>query len=147
MDDTLIKMLKYSSKGFSCSQIIILLGLELRDESNPSLVRSMAGLSYGCGTGESACGVLSGACCLIALYTGKGSTEEDNSEKLPITLQELNEWFESTTGQKYGGITCNAIVGEAGPEASRGICGEILKETFAFTIDLLGRYDIDVYDS
>jgi hypothetical protein len=147
MDDTLIKMLKYSSKGFSCSQIIILLGLELREESNPSLVKSMAGLSYGCGVGESACGVLSGACCLIALYTGKGTILEDNSEKLPIMLQELNEWFESTTGQKYGGITCNAIVGEEGPEVSRNICAEILRETFTFTLDLLGRHGIDVYDS
>jgi hypothetical protein len=50
MDDTLIRMMQLGQQGYTCSQIIMLLGLEVRAESNPGLVRAMAGLAYGCGS-------------------------------------------------------------------------------------------------
>lgn len=68
MDDTMIRMLQLGHKGYSCSQIILLLGLELRGETNSGLVRAMGGLAYGCGSGRASCGALSGGCCLLALY-------------------------------------------------------------------------------
>ena len=56
MDDTMIRMMRLAQKGYTCSQILILLALEARGEQNPSLVRAAAGLAYGCGTGRGAAG-------------------------------------------------------------------------------------------
>lgn len=143
MDDTLIRMMQLGQQGYTCSQIIILLGLELRAESNAGLVRAMGGLAYGCGSGHGSCGVLTGGCCLLALYAGKGSADERPSERLELMLQELNDWFRRHTGCDPGDMSCDAIVGEAGPAASRQRCGAILAETFNKVLDILAANEID----
>lgn len=143
MDDTMIRMLQLGQQGFTCSQIIVLLGLELREESNAGLVRAMGGLAYGCGSGHGSCGVLTGGCCLIALYAGKGSGEENASDRLDVMLQELNDWFSRHTGCAADGMSCDAIVGEAGPLASRQRCGAILAETYDKVMEILAANDID----
>ena len=137
MDDTMFHMLQLAHKGYSCSQILILLALEARGEQNPSLVRAAAGLAYGYGTGKGSCGILSGASCVLGLFAGKGSDEEQESETLMLMLQELSEWFSEHLGGRYGGIECQAIVGEEGPAAARQRCGSILAETYAKVIEIL----------
>ena len=137
MDDTMIQMMRLAQKGYTCSQIFILLVLEARGEQNPALVRAAAGLAYGCGTGKGSCGVLTGGSCVIGLFAGKGSDEEQESEKLILMLQELSDWFSEHVGNQYGGIECQVIVGEEGPAAARQRCGAILAETYAKVIDIL----------
>lgn len=143
MNDLMMTLLRLSAKGYSCSQIMILLFLEARGETNPALVRSMAGLAYGCGSGKAACGVLTGASCCLALYAGKGGDEETGSESLPLMLQELSDWFEEQVGRAHGGIVCETIVGEAGPAASRQICGQIVADTYAKTLEILTENGFD----
>lgn len=143
MDDTLIRILQLGQQGYTCSQIIILIGLELRCEPNPGLVRAMGGLAYGCGSGHGSCGVLTGGCCLLALYAGKGSADETPSDRLMLMLQELNDWFSQHTGCTPNDMSCNAIVGEAGPEASRRRCGVILAETYGKVLEILDANGID----
>jgi hypothetical protein len=143
MDDTLIRMLQLGQQGYTYSQIIILLGLELRGQSNPDLVRAMGGLAYGCGSGAGTCGTLTAGCCLLALYAGKGSAEETPSESLALMLIELNDWFRAHTGCTGGDVSCDAIVGEAGPVASRQRCGAIVAETYAKVIEILTANDMD----
>ena len=137
MDDTMIRMMRLAQKGYTCSQILILLALEARDEQNPALVRAAAGLAYGCGTGKGSCGVLTGGSCVIALFAGKGSDEEQESEKFMMMLQDLSDWFSERVGGQYGGIDCQAIVGEEGPAAARQRCGSILAETYAKVVEIL----------
>jgi hypothetical protein len=74
-------MLELANQGYLCSQIIIILGLEARGETNPSLVKAVGGLSMGCGEGSCTCGVLTGGCCLLALFAGKGS-EKDHGRRV-----------------------------------------------------------------
>jgi hypothetical protein len=143
MDDILIRMLQLGQKGYNCSQIIMLLGLELRGETNPRLVRAMGGLAYGCGSGHGTCGVLTGGCCLLALYAGKGSDEEVPSDRYDLMLQELNDWFASRSGCDPGDMSCDAIVGEAGPVASRQSCGALVADTFTKVIEILTANEID----
>ena len=143
MDDTLIRMLQLGQKGYSCSQIIILLGLEQRGEVNPGLVRAMEGLAYGCGSGRGSCGALTGGCCLLALYAGKGDDEEAASECLPLMLQELTDWFAARSGCENGEISCDAIVGEEGPAAARQRCGSIVADTYAKVMEILTTNEID----
>ncbi len=143
MDDTLIRMLQLGRQGYTCSQIITLLGLELRGETNPGLVRAMGGLAYGCGSGRGSCGVLTGGCCLLALYSGKGSDQESESDLLVLMLQELNDWFCRHTGCAANDMSCEAIVGKEGPAASRQRCGAIVADTFAKVMDILNTNGID----
>ena len=144
MDDTLIQMLRFASKGYACSQIMALLALDRCKDSNPGLVRSMAGLAYGCGNGTGTCGVLTGACCVIGYFAGKGTDEEKQNEALMLMLEELTDWFDEKIGKRHSGITCQAIVGEAGPQASRNICANILSETYSRTLDVLSAHDIHI---
>ncbi len=144
MDDTLIQMLRLASRGYSCSQMMLLLALEKHGEANPGLVRAMSGLAYGGGTGQTTCGVLTGACCLIGYFAGKGADEEEEHARMPLMLEELNQWFQAEVGTQYNGIVCNAIVGDAGPEASRSICGNILAKTYAKTLNILIDHGIDI---
>jgi len=137
MDDTMIRMMRLAQKGYTCSQILILLALEARGEQNPALVRAAAGLAYGCGTGKGTCGVLTGGSCVIALFAGKGSDEEQESEKFLLMLQDLSDWFSDHVGSQYGGIECQAILGEEGPAAARQKCGAILAETYAKVMEIL----------
>lgn len=143
IDDTLIRILQLGQQGFTCSQIIILLALEFRGTDNPDLVRAMGGLAYGCGSGYGSCGVLTGGCCLMALYAGKGRAEETPSDRFELMLQDLNDWFSRYTGCAPDDMSCHAIVGEAGPEASRQRCGTILQNTYGKVIEILTANGID----
>ncbi|MEJ2157349.1 MAG: C-GCAxxG-C-C family protein [Desulfobacteraceae bacterium] len=146
MDDTLIRMLKLGQQGYTCSQIIILLLLEVRGETNPDLVRAMGGLAYGCGSGRGTCGTLTAGCCSLALYAGKGSAEESPSDRLDLMLQELNDWFCEYTGCASHDMSCDTIVGEAGPAASRQRCGAIVAETYAKVMEILSSNGIDPFN-
>jgi hypothetical protein len=147
MDDYQIQMLRLAAAGYACSQIIIHLGLDARGEENPDLVRSMAGLAYGCGGGQATCGALTGGCCLLALYAGKGSDAETESDRLPLMLNALTDWFAAQVGDQYGGTICATITGEDGPAAARHRCGAIVGDTFAKAMEILTTHGFDPFDA
>jgi hypothetical protein len=144
MTDFDIRMLQLAQKGYGCSQILMQLALKARGEDNPAMVRSMAGLAYGCGAGHATCGTLTGACCVLGLYAGKGADEEPGSERLRLMLQELSEWFEEKVGGPHGGISCETIVGAEGPDASRQRCGAIVADTYAKVMEILAANGFDL---
>ena len=117
MDETLIRLMTLGGKGYTCSQNMIIMALEIRGETNPALTRAMAGLSYGCGNSRGTCGALTGGACVLGLYAGKGTDEEDPSEMLFPMTQELSDWFRERTAE-HGGIDCETIVGEGRSDAS-----------------------------
>jgi hypothetical protein len=143
MNDLMLRMLQLSQKGYSCSQILIRLILEARGEDNPALVRAMGGLAYGCGAGRTTCGTLTGACCALALYAGKGRDGEAPDDRLMLMLQDLSDWFWDRVGSTHGGMACEAIVGEAGPAAARQRCGVIVADTYAKLLEILAANGFD----
>ena len=146
MDDILIRMMQLSQKGYACSQILILLALEARASSNADLVRAMAGIAYGCGTGRATCGTLTGGCCLLALFAAKGEDDETASNRFMLMQQELSDWFEDQVGRQHGGITCESITGDAGPAASRQVCGQIVADTYAKVMSILADNGFEPYE-
>ena len=94
MTDELIRMMELSQQGFYCSQIMIIMALEAQGKSNPDLVRAMSGLLGGIGFCGKTCGTLTGGACLIGLYAGKGTVEEQPDSRLYLMMSELVEWFE-----------------------------------------------------
>lgn len=143
MDNMQIRIMQLGRQGYTCSQIIILMGLEQCAQKNSGLVRAMAGLAYGCGSGHGSCGVLTGGCCLLAWYAGHGGTDRIGPDRLMPMLQTLSEWFSHHTGCKSADMSCDAIVGQAGPAASRQRCGAMMAETFGKVMQILDANGID----
>ncbi len=144
MSDQQFRVLELAQKGFFCSQIIMQLALDLKEEDNADLVRAMSGLAFGVGCGSGTCGALSGAACVIALYSGKGSDEEEEHPAKELMHAELAEWFEGEIGNKYGGIVCEKIAGENLEHRDR--CGSIVIECFEKAKELLLERGFDLYE-
>ena len=135
--DLNLDVIRLTSRGYCCSQVLLRLALEFQGRSNPELVRAAAGLCMGIAESGGTCGILSGAACVLALYAGKGSDEEKTDEKLFLMYSELTEWFEETVGKQHGGLTCTHILGEGPRRPDPGVCGGILIDTYKKVLDIL----------
>ena len=139
-DDLPFRMLKLRSEGFCCSQIVLILGLETqgRGNGNSELVRAAGGLCFGLVTGEEVCGALSGGVCLLSLYAGKGTKDEQLDERFLPMAKELNEWFREAHGEGSG--RCSDIVAA---NQGKGACGTIVAETFSKVMEILAAHGLD----
>jgi len=140
MDDLLFRMMQLKAKGFYCSQIMMLLALENQEKSNEDLIRSMAGLAFGLGIGD-VCGALTGGACILSLYAGKGTEEEEEHFRLMGMLHELGEWFRETYSVQYGGISCDAISEEGSLRNER--CGGVVAATYQKVLEILVANEFD----
>ncbi len=138
------RMMQWKQQGFYCSQILMLLALEMQGKENVDLVRAMHGLSGGIGFSGDTCGALTGGACLLGLYAGKGLPEEEEDLKLNFMIIELVNWFKEGYGKEYGGIMCqNILAGNSQNKAVR--CPLIVAETFQKVKDLLVENGFDLY--
>lgn len=142
MDD-LIRMLELAGQGFHCSQILLFLGLDAQGKTNSDLIRAMAGLAGGVGFTGDTCGALTGGACLIALYGGRATPEEEEHPRLNLMIGELVDWFTSEFGELYGGIHCRDILAEdAANQAVR--CPGLVQGTFEKVVSILTENGIDM---
>lgn len=130
------RIAELGGRGLYCSQILLTLGLDLRGETNPQLVKAMTGLAGGMGFSGKTCGSLTGGACLLGLYAGRGSVDEEEDPRIQLLVTELVDWFEERFGEQYGGIACDDITeGKSSNMISR--CPGIVAETFQKVKDLL----------
>ena len=140
MDETALRIMQLHAQGYCCSQIMIKLSLEDMGEENVPLVRAMAGLCEGSGTGD-LCGVASGAACVLALYAAKGSDDEQSLDCYPIMLSQFMDWFKQSAST-WGGIRCEDIVifqGGRKPE----VCGDIMLRARETLLGILAENNLD----
>lgn len=109
MTDESFRVAELALKGYKCSHILVQIGLDAQEKTNPDLLRAMSGLATGMGNGLT-CGVLTGGCCLIGMYAGTDNEERGEHGRLPLMLEEYVEWFREEAGQRYGGIDCETIM-------------------------------------
>jgi len=107
MADEDFRVAELTLKGYKCSHILVQIGLDAQEKTNPDLLRAMSGLANGMGSGLT-CGALTGGCCLIGLYAGMADGGEHG--RLPLMLEEYVDWFREEFGQRYGGIDCAQIM-------------------------------------
>jgi C_GCAxxG_C_C family probable redox protein len=139
----LLKMLELTGQGFHCSQILLSLGLEAQGKSNPDLIRAVSGLAGGVGFCGDTCGALTGGACLIALYAGRGTPEEEDHPRLNLMINELVEWFTAEFSECYGGIHCREILAE--DPANRTVrCPGIVTKTYQKVKSLLLENGFDL---
>ena len=143
MMDEMIRMLKLAGQGFYCSQILISLGLDNQGKQNPDLVRAMAGLAGGVGFCGDTCGVLTGGACLLALYAGRGTSEEEEDPRLNAMINELVEWFTQEFSECYGGIHCREILADD-PKNRTSRCPQLVMRTYEKVKSLLIENDFDL---
>lgn len=132
-----LRMLELARKGYYCSQILVIMGLEIKGEKNPDLVRAMDGLARGCIEGSCTCGSLTGGCCLLALFAGRGSDREKRDDKYKEMVEELVRWFWQKYGFKYGGVDCMAIRGAEGAEQEHQRCWRILEGVYFKVMNIM----------
>ena len=141
--DELDRMRELKQQGFFCSQILLILGMELQGKENPDLLRAMNALAGGIGfTGET-CGALTGGACLLGLYAGKGTPEQEEDPRLLFMAEDLVRWFKTEFGQKYGGIRCDEILSEGGKDMGAR-CPAIVLGTFQKVKELLVENGFDL---
>jgi hypothetical protein len=130
-DEIVMRMIELAEKNYNCSQIMMILALDLEGRENPDLVRAMSGLGDGCGFFKETCGIMTAAASILSWYAGKGADSETESEKLLPMLEELGDWFHDEIGEKYQGTRCKEIVGDlVGTEEGKQICGSIIFQTY-----------------
>jgi C_GCAxxG_C_C family probable redox protein len=130
-----MRMMELALQGYNCSQILMLLALEAQGKSNPDAVRAMTGLQAGMGCGK-VCGALTGGCCVLGLYAGKGTPDENQDERLQTMLNQFVEWFEQEFTSLYGGINCAEIVqDDARLRLFR--CPEIVRSSYEKLVEIL----------
>ncbi|ABK99162.1 DVU_1555 family C-GCAxxG-C-C protein [Pelobacter propionicus] len=142
MDQTLMRMLELDYNGYYCSQILMIMVLEAQGKQNPDLISALGGLANGSGFSGGFCGCLTGAACLLALFAGKGSDDEYEDERLMHMTRDLEGWFEKTFGSRFGGVTCQAIVGDRSEVRQR--CGSVVAETYHKVLEILAASGYDI---
>lgn len=134
MNDYDLDILRLGAQGYCCSQILLLMALELQNRKNPGLVRAMQGLCDGFPRGKGVCGAVSGAACLISYYAGREGDQQAD-ERLPLMLDQLAEWFEEQCSPRFPGISCSDITGNKKPD--KMVCGELVSASYAKAMTLL----------
>jgi hypothetical protein len=135
MSDTLMDIMPLAARGYCCSQILVMLALEAQGLEDPLAVRAVSGLCNGLGQCGSCCGILTGGCCALGLYLGKGSDLESTQERADLIYAEYVEWFRGRVIPDFGDVTCDAILKGGKPDVS--LCGNLLAEAWERILNLL----------
>jgi hypothetical protein len=141
--DEMIRMMELAQQGFYCSQILLFMGLEAQGRANDDLIRAMNGLAGGLGFSGDVCGVLTGGACLLGLYAGRGSPEEEEDSRLNVMINDLVEWFSAQYGEIYGGTSCELILGDD-PANRSTRCPSIVFGTYEKVKSLLSENGFDL---
>ena len=143
MNNEIFRMLELAGQGFHCSQILLFLGLDAQGKQNPDLIRAMAGLAGGVGFCGDICGALTGGVCLVALYAGRGTPDEEEDPKLNVMISELVEWFTQEFSECYGGIHCREILADD-PRNQTSRCPQLVTRTYEKVKSLLLENEFDL---
>jgi hypothetical protein len=134
MSNTAKEIRRLASQGYCCSQIMVQMGLDAKEEENPELLDAVAGLCNGLHSGL-VCGILTGAACLLSLYDKKNAA----SSMIP----KLVDWFETVYTQSCGGINCDEIIHD-NPINKIERCPKMIEETIEKCRELLAEFGYEI---
>jgi C_GCAxxG_C_C family probable redox protein len=137
-----LRMMELAQQGFHCSEIILFMGLEAQGKTDPDLIRSVSALAGGIGFSGETCGALTGGACLLGLFAGRGSAEEQEDLKLKPMIQELVDWFSQKYGETYSGIRCRDITNDD-PAIPPTRCPKIVAGAYKKVRELLSENGFD----
>lgn len=143
MADENFRVAQLLLQGYKCSHVMVQLGLDAQEKSNPDLLRAMSGLASGMCNGL-ACGTLTGGCCLIGMYAGMDDENHGENQRLPLMLEEYVEWFRDECSARFGGIECAQII-EGKPELRVERCPGLILDAVLKAKEILeaNGFDLD----
>lgn len=148
LDETRMLVLELAAQGYSCAQIVMLMGLRLMGRENPDLTRAMSALAMGARSGA-ICGALTGGMCLIAVHAAKGRDDERPEALNTAMMGALTKWF---ILEELGGKVepdCAAIFEaggrrfDAASSSPAAGCADIVARTWARAVGILGENGLD----
>lgn len=148
IDDTQITVMELAGQGYSCAQIVMLMGLGTMGRENADLTRAMGALANGLSIGG-LCGALTGGLCLMSLHTGKGLNDESPALGGRTLAGALIKWFMEEELKGQVAPSCRAIFEAAGvPFTGNDMnpavgCGGLVAHTWAKAIDILQENGFD----
>lgn len=131
------RMMELGMQGYNCSQILMQIALEAQQKENHDLVRAMTGLLAGMGCGKT-CGAMTGGCCVLGFFAGKGLPESNPDELLSPMLNTFVEWFETKYMARYGSINCAGIL-DNNPQYKLTRCPEVVAESLEKIEEILAE--------
>lgn len=140
MDELEIRARELMAQGFNCSQIMLILSHDMRNISNPELIKALAGLGGGMSS-QLTCGTLTGGCCLISSYIAKGEPGEDPKMPHNEMVKELVNWFKD----EFGSLECKDLV-ELEREKILEFCPGLIAKNFNKAMELLSTRSVDIYE-
>lgn len=139
--DLFDRMLELSNQGFYCAQILMILALESEGKEDPDLIRAMSGLNGGMGFSGNVCGALTGGCCFLGYFCGKGEEDEIEDPDASAMIQELITWFQEHVGAEYGGCDCRYIL-EDNPANKMQRCPHVVEAVFHKCVEILEEHGV-----
>lgn len=130
-------LLTLRRQGFSCSQILMKLALELDGKDNADLLRAMSGLAMGMGRTGGACGILTGGACVLGYFTGQGEAGELAHSRADEAIFDYVSWF----SEEYSAADCHALLG-GDFSRSAAVCPAMLEAAYFKLLALLEQYGI-----
>ncbi|MDR2302109.1 MAG: C-GCAxxG-C-C family protein [Deltaproteobacteria bacterium] len=147
-DDTSMEVLTLAGSGYTCAQIVMIMGLRVMGRENPDLVRAMSSLAMGASHG-SLCGALTGGLCLMGLHLGKGLEFERPILAAKLPLGALVKWFIQDELKGLTAPTCRAIFEAGGQKLDlesstpTAACAELVSRSFAKALSLIAEHGLD----
>ncbi|MDR1086467.1 MAG: C-GCAxxG-C-C family protein [Deltaproteobacteria bacterium] len=147
LDETQVAVLEMAAKGYSCAQIVVLLGLRVMGRENPDLTRAMSGLAMGAGCGD-ICGALTGGLCLLSVHTAKGLDDERPEPMARTLMGALIKWFKFDELKGETKIDCLHIFEKNGQTYDSNAnptesCADLVIHTWQKVMALLSENQID----
>ena len=127
--------------GYFCGQILAKLLLETIGEDNTGLVKAMGGLNGGAGFSSGLCGCMTGGCCLISYFTGKGGDTSFDDPQHKAALGDFTSWFKDEMTLNYGGTDC-ADITKGDPSNQVTICPQVIADTYVKCMEILSERGI-----
>lgn len=138
--DVFDRIMDLGGRGYFCAQILMQMALDIDGASDPALVRSASALNGGVGYSGGICGALTGGCCFISYFAGKGEDDEVEHSDQKAMHGELIEWFRGYAAE-HGGIDCLTLLG--GDERNKiQRCPIFVRDVFDRCMDILEGHGV-----
>lgn len=141
MQDMETRFMELAASGFECSQIMMMLALELDERENPDLIRAMGGLTGGMGRTGGCCGALTGGAAVFGYFTARGEVDELEHEKSREMIASYVNWFEETYREEYTGTNCRDII-EGDFSRCLLVCAPLVQSCFSKILEILEEYGV-----
>ena len=115
------RLLELGMQGFECSQIMMMIALEIeeKEKSGSDPCGERTDRRHGPWRRNMRCA--DRGCCVLGLFTGKGDPEEMEDNRCHEIIQEYTDWFREQYLPQYGGTDCVQIIGGL-LKVSDGVC-------------------------